>query len=156
MSSPGEETLRGIQGALLTFLLPELQSEYARSELMLAYAMLGMAADEWDGAVQTLVDDNAALRVLLATASESLTEAGDADLARELRAFAADQDSSLRIGDLAAANARLRDAVGRLAVVIEASDVAVLRGLRSDVIEYLRREAEGRARSLLGPRPAEP
>jgi hypothetical protein len=156
MSSPGEETLRGIQGALLKFLLPELQSEYAKSELMLAYAMLGMAADEWDGAVQTLVDDNAALRVLLATATESLAAAGDTELAGEYRTLAAEQDSSLRIGDLAAANARLRDAVGRLAIAIEGSEVAVLRGLRSDVIEYLRGEAEGRARSLLGPRPAEP
>ena len=157
MRPNGEELLRGIQNTLATYVLPEIQSPHARFELVLVTALLGVAAGEWDGAAQRLVDDNAALRELagrgaaaLVTAPE-LAETG-ALLADELRALAGETDSSLRLSDLSAANGRLRAALARLGALIEGSDAPALRELRAAVIDHLRAEAQGRALSLLGPR----
>ena len=58
------EVLQGIVGALGTYIMPELQSEHAKLEMMLISVVLGSLATELDGAAQKLVDDNAALREL--------------------------------------------------------------------------------------------
>jgi hypothetical protein len=88
MRPNGQELLRGVQSSLITYVLPELQTEYARTELMLAHVLLGIVAGEWDGAAQQLIDDNAALRELAHRGSDVL----DADLADELRVIAAESD----------------------------------------------------------------
>ena len=80
------EILQGIQGTLMTYVQPEVQGDYARTELMLVNILLGIVANAWDGAAQGLVDDNAALRDLVgdaeevATAFASLGEMGYTDV----------------------------------------------------------------------------
>jgi hypothetical protein len=145
MRPNSEEVLRGVQGALLTYVLPELRSQFALSELTLASALLGMVAAELDGAAQRLVDANAELRALLGRAAGAV----EGDLAGELRALAAERDGSVRLADLSAANERLREALARLAVHAEAAGPPELRG---EVIAHLRRDTARDARSLLGPR----
>ena len=145
MRPNGADLLRGAQSALATYALPEIQTDFARTELMIVVALLGIAANDFDGAAQRLVDDNAALRALAARGADALA----GDFAVELRALAGETDASVRISDLSAANDRLREAVARLAVVIENGEAP---SLRSDVIEYLRCDVGGRALSLLGPR----
>lgn len=153
MRPNGEELLRGIQSTLATYVLPEIQSPHVRFELMLATALLGVVAGEWDGAAQRLVDDNAALRGLARRGAEALAGGAKAGgLADELRSLAGETDSSLRLSDLSEANQRLRAALARLGPVLEGSDAPRLRELRAAVIEHLRAEAEGRSLSLLGPR----
>ena len=147
MRPNGEELLRGIQSTLTTYILPELQTAHGRVELMLAQALLDVAAAEWDGAAQLLVDDNAALRELAHRGVEALGGAEHATLGEELRSLADEDDPSLRLSDLSAANGRLLDALARLCVLREPNDE-----LRSDVIDHLRAEAESRSLSLLGPR----
>ena len=151
MRPNGEELLRGVQSSLTTYVLPELETAYARTELMLVQALLGILASEWDSGAQRLVDDNAALRELARRGGEALDSA-DASLSGELRSLSGEAEPSLRLSDLAAANGRLRGAIGRLGALLEGTDTPALGELRAAVIEHLRADAESRSRSLLGPR----
>ena len=146
-----EELLRGLQGSLLTYVFPELQTDHGRTELMLTYALLGIAANEVDGAAQRLVDDNIAMRALARDAAGALTPL-DAGLAAELRALADETDASVRISTLVSANARLRDAIGRAGVLLEERNEPSLRELRAAIIAHLRAEAQQRNHEVLGPR----
>ena len=156
MRPNGEELLRGIQGTLATYVLPELQTAHARLELMLVTALLGAAAEAWDGAAQRLVDENVALRELAGRAADTLganAEAGAGEaLVAELRSLAAETDASVRLWELTAANDRLHDAIGRLGAVLMEGDAPELRELRAAVVTCLRGEAESRSLALLGPR----
>jgi hypothetical protein len=145
----GQEVLRGVQAALATYILPEVQTAYARTELMAMLALLGMTAEEWDGAAQRLVDDNDALRGLARRAAETID---GADQASELRALAEQRVASVRISDLSSPNAALREALSRLAPLLEASDAPALRELRAALIEHFRADAEANSRHLMGPR----
>ena len=153
MRPNGEEVVRGVAASLMTYILPEIDSAYARMQLMIAIALLGVVASEWDVAAQRLVDDNAGLRSLAGRAADELAQQPAADSLRaELRALAAEADASLHLSDLSAAGARLRGAIGRLGVLLVNSEAPALRSLRSEVIETLRAQAEARSLSLLGPR----
>lgn len=151
MHPNGREILQGVQSTLATYVLPEVQSGYARTEIMLVQALLGIVANEWDGAAQRLVDENAAMRMLAARGAEALREV-DTALAEELRMLATGSDASVRISDLSTAHEKLREAIGRAAVVIENSDSPALEALRGDVIQLLRADAKSRAIPLMGPR----
>jgi len=147
MKPNAEEVLRGVQGALLTYVLPEVQTEYARTQVMITYALLGIVATQHDGAAQRLVDDSAALRALAERGAEAL--AGDAahvDLAEALGSLARGSETSVRISELSAANGQLRAAIAQLAAVT--SDAT----LRSEILSHLRAEVESRSFALMGPR----
>jgi hypothetical protein len=153
MRPNGEEMLRGIQAALMTYVLPELQSAFARSELLITVALLGIVAGEYDSAAQRLADGNAALRELARRGADTLGDAAETrGLSDELRTLAAGSDGSLRLSELSAGNDRLRAAIARLAVRLQGSDAGPLRDLRAGVIDELRAEAESRSRALMGPR----
>jgi len=149
MRPNGEELLRGLQDSLTTYILPEVQTDHARLELMLAQSLLGVLARDWDGAAQRLVDENAALRALARRGADAL---GDKEFAVELRSLAGEADASVRLSDLSTANMRLREAFARLCIQAEGSETPALRELRRAVMEHLRAEAEDRSLSLLGPR----
>ena len=150
MRPNGEELLRGLQGTLMTYVLPEVHSEHARLEVMLAVAMLGVLADEWDGAAQRLAENNDALRSLAASAAGALDSHDAGDLVRQLRALAEERDVSLRISDLTETNDRLKDALVRAWALARRNGVAL--DLAVDIVERLRAQTEARALSLLGPR----
>jgi hypothetical protein len=145
MRPNAEELLKGAQRAMVTYLLPELQTDFARTELMLTTTLLTIAANQWDGAAQSLVDDNAALRALAARAADAPNT--DAFVADELRTLADATDASVRISELSAANAALREALGRYAIAAPVDDDA-----RAATIEHLRNDAEAHSIYLLGPR----
>jgi hypothetical protein len=153
MRPNAEEALRGFQSSLLTYVLPELQTEYARTEVMIVLALLGIIGGQWDGAAQRLVDDNASLRELSGRGAEALagdpahTELGDA-----LGSLAQGNDPSVRLSELSAANAQLRAAIAQLGAAVQGSDSEPLRSLRAEVIDSLRAEAESRSFALMGPR----
>lgn len=153
MRPNGEEELLGIQSALATYIMPELQTDHARLELLLVQALLGAVAAEWDSAAQRLVDDNAALRELASRGAKALAAGQrDASLADQLRSLAGEADPSLRLSDLSAANAKLRDALVRASALVQDSDVPAPGELRAAVIDHLGADAEARTLSLLGPR----
>ncbi|MEX1254427.1 MAG: hypothetical protein WEE64_08805 [Dehalococcoidia bacterium] len=149
MRPNGQEVLRGVQSALATYILPEVQTAYARTELMAMLALLGMTAEEWDGAAQRLVDDNTALRALARRAADVVD---DEALVSDLRALAGQHETSVRISELSSANAALREALSRLAPLLEGAEAPALRDLRAALIEHLRADAEAASRHLMGPR----
>ncbi|MEX2160046.1 MAG: hypothetical protein WEB04_11650 [Dehalococcoidia bacterium] len=146
-----EELLRGLQGSLLTYVLPELQTNHGRTELMLTYALLGIAANEVDGAAQRLVDDNVAMRAIAREAADTLTPI-DAALAAELRALANETDASVLVSELSSTNTRLRGVIGRAGVLLEERNEPSLHDLRAAIITHLRAEAQQRNHEVLGPR----
>jgi hypothetical protein len=153
MRPNGEEVLRGVQNSLLTYVLPEVQTEYARTEVMLVVALLGIAGAQWDEAAQRMVDGNAALRELAGRGAEAL--AGDpahAELADAVGSLAQGNDASVRLSELSAANGQLRAAIAQLGVAAQGSDSASLRSLRAEVIDSLLVDAESRSFALMGPR----
>lgn len=149
------EVLQGIQGTLMTYIQPEVQSDYARTELMLVNMLLGIVANQWDGSAQVLVDDNAALRDLVSDATKVLGSQpadGAGELVDELAALAAETDASVRIGELSAANDRLRNGVARLGVLLQSSAIQEHVELRARVIEHLQDELDTLPRDLMGTR----
>ena len=139
-----EEVLRGVQRSLVTYILPEVHSRYAQTQIMIAAGLLGMAADGWDAEAQRLVDDNASWRMLAARVAEGIA-GRDGGLAGELRAFATEDDASLLVTDLSSANGRLRAALARAATVADGA-------LRLEIMERLRAHTEAHSNSILGPR----
>jgi hypothetical protein len=151
---PGtEEVLRGVQASLMTYVLPEVQTDYARTELMLAIALVGIAAGEQDSAIERLVADNDALRVLSGRCGNALAslEAGS-QLADALNSLARGSDTSLRRSDLSASNEQLRAAIGQFAVHVQDLHDDALKALRRAVLDRLRTDSEGRSLALMGPR----
>ena len=151
MRPNAEEVLRGVQSSLVNYVLPEVQTEYARTEVMLVSALLGIVAAQCDGAAQRLVDDNASLRELAGRGGEALAgEPAHAELAEALGSLANGSDASVRLSELSAANGQLRAAIAQLGAA--AQENASLAGLRQEVLDSLRLEAESRSFALMGPR----
>ncbi len=149
------ELLQGIQGALATYILPEVESDYAKTELMLVQMLLGVVVQGYDGAAQNLVDDNAALRSLAGEAAQVLMTAplaGSEALVEELGQLAGETDASVRLSELTAANDKLRDAIGRVGVLLQGGTSPEYIGLRTVIIEHLHRELERLPHDMMGPR----
>ena len=149
------EILQGIQGTLMTYVQPEVQGDYARTELMLVNMLLGIVANAWDGAAQALVDDNTALRDLVGEAARVLElhpVNGAGELADDLAALALENDTSVRISELSAANDRLRHGVALLGVVLQGVAIQEHVELRANVIEHLLDELDTLPRDLMGTR----
>ena len=72
MRPTATEVLQGIQGALATYVQPEVQSDYAQTELMLIQMLLGVVVQGYDDAAQNLVEDNAAMRSFAGDAAQLL------------------------------------------------------------------------------------
>jgi hypothetical protein len=143
---PGaEEIVRGVQASLLTAVLPEIQTEYTRTQVTLMYVLLGIVANGLDGGYERLLADNGALRELASRAADAV--AAQDVLANELRSLAS-TGPSLRLSELSSANMALAAALARIA----ASDTAELASIRSEIIDWLRADAEARSLSLMGPR----
>ncbi len=149
------EVLQGVQGALMTYVMPEVQSDFVRTELMLIQMLLGIVANGWDGAAQRLVDDNAALRSLASDAAAVLRADpidGTAQLPDELDVLAGETDASIRISELSTTNDRLRDPVARLGVLLQDAALPEPVELRTKVIEHLQQELAALPHDVLGPR----
>lgn len=114
---------------------PDLDPAERAGALGLSAALLGMAAEAWDGAAQRLVEENRALRALLSDAG---------DRAGADAALAGAEDDDLRISVLSAANARLRAGLIALQAAVEAEDSPEARALESRIWEELRLSTERR------------
>ena len=114
---------------------PDLDPAERAGALSLSAALLGMAAEAWDGAAQRLVEENRALRALLADAGDRTGP--DA-------ALAGTEDSDLTISVLSATNARLRAGLIALHADVEAEDSPEARALESRIWQELRLSTERR------------
>lgn len=145
MRPNAEEIVRGVQTSLLTLVLPEIQTEYTRTQVTLMYVLLGIVANGLDGGYERLLADNSTLRELAARAADAV---GAQDvLANDLRSLAS-TEPSLRLSELASTNMALAMALARVA----ASDAPELASIRAEIIDWLRGDAEARSLALMGPR----
>jgi len=117
---------------------PDLDPAERAGALGLSAALLGMAAEAWDGAAQRLVEENRALRALLSDAG---------DRAGLDAALAGTEVDDLRISVLSAANARLRAGLIALQAAVEAEDSPEARALESRIWQELRLSTERRRMS---------
>ena len=148
MRPTGVEGLRGIQEALLSTIVPELQTALAQDTVQTMQMLMESIANEWDTAAETLYTDNQRLSELLAQAAAAIRSLPGA--AAEL-ALVADEiegalneprDDSLAISRLTARNERLRAVLEETLVVLEdAADqlaLAALLTVREAIYRHLR------------------
>lgn len=140
------EVLRGLQGALMADIGPEVQSLFGQDMLQTVQMLLESVTNELDGAADSLVRDNQALRALLTRGADAVRTL-DGGLAEEI-ADALDEpvDPSLTITALAAHNQRIRGLLERLLVICEdavgtATENEALMAARSDAYRHLREVA---------------
>lgn len=119
---------------------PKLEGFSAGNAGMIG-AMLQMMSEEWDRAASRLVEENAAIRVLLRRAAAVL---GDASL----DAAAAEDDSDLRVSSLDAANDKLRRTLTDVHSRVEATAGTDARALETGIWEELRVSVARRRISL--------
>ncbi|WP_397395790.1 hypothetical protein [Phenylobacterium sp.] len=117
---------------------PDVDPAERAGALSLSAALLGMAAEAWDGATQRLVEENRALRALLADAG---------DRAGPMAGLAGAEDDDLTISVLSAANARLRAGLIMLHAAVEAEDSPEARALESRIWQELRLSTDRRRMS---------
>ena len=108
--------LAEIAGLALRNAMPDVHPADRASSLGLSAALLGMAAEVWDGTAARLVEENRAVRALLARAGE---------VGLDFAELAAGDDADLRISALQAANDALRAALIALQTAAEAKSPAL-------------------------------
>lgn len=94
--------LAEIAGIALRNTMPDVHPADRASSLGLSAALLGMAAEVWDGMAARLVEENRAIRLLLARAGE---------VGLDFAALVVGSDEDLRISVLKASNDDLRAAL---------------------------------------------
>jgi hypothetical protein len=140
------EVLRGLQGALISDIAPEVQSLFGQDVLQSTQMLLEMVANEIDGAADNLARDNETLGGILARGAGAVRPF-DKGLAEEMAAVLAEApDPSLTIATLSARNQRLRGLLERLLVVCEDAagktpKAEALAAVRSDAYRHLREVA---------------
>lgn len=109
--------LAEIAGLAVRNAMPDVHPADRANALGLSAALLGMAAEVWDGMAARLVAENRAIRVLLARAGE---------VGLDFVALAAGGDDDLRISALKAGNDALRAALIELQTAAEAKGASDL------------------------------
>lgn len=130
--------LAELAGLVARNAVPDVDPAERAGALSLSAALLGMAAETWDGAAQRLVEENKALRALLSDAGDRAGR--NAWLSQGI-------DDDLRVSVLAAANARLRSALIELHAAVEGDDAPDARALETRIWEELRLSTERRQMS---------
>lgn len=109
--------LAEIAGLAVRNAMPDVHPADRASSLGLSAALLGMAAEVWDGMAARLAEENRAIRVLLARGAEA---------GLDFAALVAGADDDLRISALQGANDALRKALTDLHAAAEAKGLAAL------------------------------
>ena len=117
--------LAEIAGLALRNAMPDVHPADRASSLGLSAALLGMAAEVWDGTAARLVEENRAVRGLLARAS---------DVGLDFAELAAGDDADLRISSLQAANDSLRAALIVLQTAAEGQNAALEADIWSELV----------------------
>ena len=111
--------LRSMMMKLLLEVAPAVGDTYVRGNVETMVALLAAAAEEFDRAAEVRLAENRSMRTILRDAAAHVP---DGDLRARLMSAADQGDSSLRIGDLNAANDRLRALVIELHALVENRD----------------------------------
>jgi len=135
--------LRSLMTKLLLEVAPAVGDAYVRSNVEAMGMLLAAAAEEFDRAAEIRVAENRSMRAILLAAAEHVCAA---ELRRRLIAAAEEPEPSLRIGDLNAANDRLRALVIELHALVENREEEWAR--RIDGMIWGELEASARRRAI--------
>ncbi|CAN7542752.1 hypothetical protein LJR164_003837 [Phenylobacterium sp. LjRoot164] len=114
MNPPVPAVLAELAGLSVRNAMPDVHPADRASALGLSAALLGVAAEVWDGMAARLVAENRAIRPLLARAGE---------VGLDFAALANGDDADLRLSALKAGNDALRAALIELQAAAEAKGV---------------------------------
>lgn len=117
--------LADLAGLLIRNADPSVPPADRAGSLGLSAALLGFAAEVWDGMAERLVEENAALRRLLAR--------GEAFVPSHFAELIGGRDPDLRISTLRAANDQLRAALIALHEAVEGQEGEAARTLEAAV-----------------------
>ena len=138
------EVLRGLQGALISEIGPEVQSLFGQSAIEISQMLLEMLAQEADGAADNLARDNETLSVILGRGALAVRPLNGA-LADETEAALSEPGQpSLTITALSDRNGRLRDLLDSLLAACEGTEAdpdEELASVRSEAYSHLREVA---------------
>lgn len=137
---PEPPAMLGQLAAWLTMDVAPNAVPYQQSALGLAAALIGMTVEEADRAASRRVEENAAIRALLARGADLV----EARLSERLQALADGRDESLLVSALEVSNAELRAALIDLHAAAEALDGEAARALEADIWTELRVSTERR------------
>lgn len=130
-------------GLVVRSLAPGGDPAEVASNLGLTAALLGFAAQRWDGAAASLVEENRAIRPLLARGAQVLAD--EEPFAERWQALSQGADEDLRISALERANAELRGALICLHELVELAEGEAARELDAAIWAELRASTERRA-----------
>jgi hypothetical protein len=137
--------LRSMMTKLLLEVVPAVGDAYVRSNVEAMVALLAAAAEEFDRAAEVRVAENRSMREILRAAIEHVPDWG---LRARLAAAAEEREPSLRIGDLNAANDRLRAMLIELHALVEGRGEEWARRIDGAIWAELRASARRRAISF--------
>ncbi|WP_374574310.1 hypothetical protein [Phenylobacterium sp.] len=145
MNPTVSDVLAELSGLMMRNAAPDVAPADRASALGMSSMLLAIAAQEWDRAAARLVEENRAVRALLAEAPAAL---GEGELAERLWALSAGQDEDFRVSALQASNSALRAALIELQVAVEAAEGEIAERLEAAVWAELvasteRRRLEG-------------
>jgi hypothetical protein len=149
-----EEILRAIQSGVVAHFAPELKSTYGQAQFAFSMLLFTIVQRDYDSAVPDLVDANAALRELLASAHDALADV-DRDDARAAReAVVLPQPApSLRLSALRAENEALRAILCQLTPLIEPAEddptLIPMKPVRQSIYAHLTADARRRIFPIL-------
>ena len=119
------ESIRAIQAAFAEVIVPELTSAFAQDAAGTIQMLLESMAGEWDTAVESLRNDNNALRALLSLSRDAIekVESGNESLPALVTEIEdrlrEEQDGSLTLTSLTTRNDTLRATLERIVVEFE-------------------------------------
>ena len=116
--------LAELAGLVARNAMPDVHPADRAGALGLSAALLGLAAQAWDGAAQNLVTENRAIRAILAQG---------AAFAPDAAALAGGVDDDLRLSTLGAENARLRAGLIALQIAVEGGEAPEARALDAEI-----------------------
>lgn len=140
------DVLVDLAGLIGRSLAPGGDRAETASHLGLAAALLGFAAQRWEGTAHALVEENRAIRPLLARGAEVL--AHETPFAERWLKLSQGADEDLRLSALEEANAELRGALICLHELVELTEGEAARDLDEAIWAELRASTE--RRTVLG------
>ncbi|MEN8162019.1 MAG: hypothetical protein ABFS41_18260 [Myxococcota bacterium] len=145
MKPEPSQVLERVMQALLTEIGPAVQPGYRQATVTMQAMLLAMTREEMDRAAARRVEENAALRALFAKGAPLVP---DAALRARLSDAAGEEDTSLLVPDLEAANQALRALLIELHTAVEALDGDDARALEAAIWRELAASTERRKLSV--------
>jgi len=145
MKPDPSHVLERVMQSLLTEIAPAVQPAYRQASVTMQAMLLASIREEMDRAAARRVEENRALRALFAEAAPSVRDPG---LRVRLASAASEEDASLRVPDLDAANLALRRLLIELHAEVEQLAGAEARRIEAAIWRELAASTERRKLSI--------